>query len=389
MKRKICVITGSRAEYGLLKPLLMKLKTDRSFELQLVVTGMHLSPEFGYTVQDIFNDNFKISEQIEMLLSTDSSAGMGKSIGVGIIGFVDCYKRLQPDLILVVGDRFEIFAAVIAASAMNIPIVHFSGGDITEGSIDNQIRHAITKLSHIHFVGITTSAQRVKQMGEEPWRVHVVGEFCLDNIKSHYKMSRSKIEKELGLDLSIRPLILVTYHPVTLRPEQTRIQIKNLLEVLGLYKDSAIIFTYPNADSGGRLIISEINKFLSAHPNAKAFKSVGTKLYLNLLSCADLCVGNSSSGLVEAPSFKLPVVNIGDRQKGRLLPKNVICTNGEKQSIHEGIKKGLSIGFKKSLVGMKNPYDKGGALKNVLKVLHNLKTTPELLNKKFIEAGNK
>lgn len=389
MKRKICVITGSRAEYGLLRPLLVKLKADKSIEMQLIVTGMHLSPEFGYTVNDIVSDKFKISEQIEMLLSTDSSVGMGKSIGLGVIGFVDSYKRLNPDIILVVGDRFEIFAAVIAASSMNIPIVHFSGGDITEGAIDNQVRHAITKLSHIHFVGVSTSARRIKQMGEEPWRVHVVGEFCVDNIKNRYKISKREIEKELGIDISSRPLILVTYHPVTLQPEQTRIQIANLLEVLGQYKDFSIIFTYPNADSGGRLIISEINKFLAANTNAKAFKSVGTKLYLTLLSYADLCVGNSSSGLVEAPSFELPVLNIGNRQKGRLIPRNVICVNGEKKSIGEGIKKGLSKRFKRNLAGMKNPYDKGNAVNNVLKVLHNLKSTPELLNKIFIEEGSK
>lgn len=389
MKTKICIITGSRAEYGLLKPLLFAMNTDKSFKLQLVATGMHLSPEFGYTINDILDDGFKPAERIEMLMSTDSSAGMGKSIGVGVIGFVDCFTRLQPDLVLVVGDRFEVFSAVIAASSMNLPIAHFSGGDITEGAIDNQIRQAVTKLSHIHFVGIETSAKRVRQMGEEQWRVNVVGELCLDNIKNLDRMPRNKLERELGIKLSARPLILVTYHPVTLQPEQTHTQIANLLDVLELYKDATIILTYPNADAGGRLIISAIGKFLLANPNAKAFKSLGTKLYLNLLSCADLCVGNSSSGLVEAPSFRLPAVNIGDRQKGRLLAKNVICTTGEKQSIHEGIKKGLSREFKKSLVGMKNPYDNGGAVKNIINVLHKLRTMPELLNKKFIEVGNK
>jgi len=386
MKKKICVVTGSRADYGLLKPLMPSLQADKAFELQLVATGMHVSPEFGSTVNDIIRDGFTVSERIEMLLSTDTPAGMGKSMGLGVIGFIDCFKRLQPDLVLVVGDRFEMFAVVTAASAMNIPIAHFSGGDITEGAIDNQIRHAITKLSHIHFVGVESSAKRVKQMGEESWRVNVVGELCLDNIKNLDKLSEKQCERALGIDLFARPLIVVTYHPVTLQPEQTQIQITNLLEVLDHYRDSTILFTYPNADSGGRLIISAIDAFISAHPNAKAFKSLGTRLYLNLLSHADLCVGNSSSGLVEAPSFSLPVLNIGNRQKGRLTAKNVISVEGDKQSISTGVKKGLSKQFKDSLAGMHNPYDKGGAVKNIINVLHKIRTTSELLDKKFVEA---
>lgn len=388
MKRKICVITGSRAEYGLLKPLLFAMNKDRSFELQLVVTGMHLSPEFGYTINDILDDGFKPAERIEMLMSTDSSAGMGKSIGVGVIGFVDCFTRLQPDLVLVVGDRFEIFAAVIAASSVNLPIAHFSGGDITEGVIDNQIRHAITKLSHIHFVGVETSAKRVRQMGEEPWRINVVGELCLENIKHMDIISKDNLENKLNLNLSLHPLFLVTFHPVTLQPEQTKIQIKNLLTDLDSFKDSTIIFTYPNADAGGRFIIAAIEEFLLTHPHAKAFKSLGTKIYLNVLSYADICIGNSSSGLVEAPSFKLPTVNIGDRQKGRLLARNVICTSGEREDIAEGIKKALSEDFRKDLRNMKNPYDKGGAVKKILQVLNNLRPVTELLNKKFMEVVN-
>lgn len=385
MKTKICVVTGSRAEYGLLKPLLTALKMDRSFELHLAVTGMHLSHEFGYTVSEIIHDGFSVADRVEMLLSVDTPAGIGKSIGIGVIGFVDCYKKLQPDMILVAGDRFEIFAAVIAASVMNLPITHFSGGDITEGAIDNQIRHAITKLSHVHFVGVETSAQRVKQMGEEPWRVNVVGELCLDNVKNLIKMTKDEFEKEFGIKLSERPLIVVTYHPVTLQPEQTKIEFKNLLEVLDSYKNATIIFTYPNADSGGRFIIASIRKFLLAHPNAKAFRSLGVNLYLNLLLHANLCVGNSSSGLVEAPSFCLPVVNIGDRQTGRLLAKNVICAPGDKQSIRAAIQKALNSKFRKSLLGMKNPYEKGSAVRNTIRALNKLRPRQELLNKKFIE----
>src|SRR3990172_3318901 len=378
MKRKVCVITGSRAEYGLLKPLLAVMNNDKLLELQLVVTGMHLSPEFGYTINDILEDGFKPAERIEMLMSTDTLAGMGKSIGIGVIGFVDCFERLKPDLVLVVGDRFEIFSAVIAASSMNLPIAHFSGGDITEGAIDNQIRHAITKLSHIHFVGVETSAKRVRQMGEEPWRIKVVGELCLENIKNLDTISKKNFKNMLNINLSLQPIILVTFHPVTLQPEQTKLQITNLLAAIDSFKDSTIVFTYPNADAGGRLIIAAIEQFLLSHPHAKAFKSLGTKIYLNLLSYADLCIGNSSSGLVEAPRFKLPVVNIGDRQKGRLLAKNVICTTGEIKSISDGIKKALNNDFRKSIQNMKNPYDKSGAVKNILTVLKKLSIGPEL-----------
>jgi GDP/UDP-N,N'-diacetylbacillosamine 2-epimerase (hydrolysing) len=389
MKTKICVVTGSRAEYGLLKPLLKKLQKDRSFKVQIAATGMHLSHEFGYTVKEILKDGFAVSERVEMLLSTDTEAGMGKSIGIGVIGFVDCFKKLNPDLILVVGDRFEILAAVVAASAMNIPIAHFSGGDITEGAIDNQIRHAITKLSHVHFVGVNSSGCRVRQMGEESWRVHVVGELCLDNIKSLRKLPIGEIENKLGINLSNRPVIVVTFHPATLEPEQTKAQLSNLLETLENYGKASIIFTYPNADTGGRHIIASINKFLTKHANAKAFRSLGTELYLNLLMRADLCVGNSSSGLVEAPSFKLPAVNIGNRQKGRLLAKSVISASGDKASILAAFKKGLNPGFRKKLKAMKNPYDKGGAVRNILKALHSLRPKAILLNKKFAGANGK
>lgn len=385
MKRKMCVVTGSRAEYGLWKPLLYEMKNDKAIDLQLVVTGMHLSHEFGYTVNEIMNDGFIVTERVDTLLTTDTCTDIGKSIGIGVIGLVECFKKLHPDIVLVVGDRFEMFAAVTAATAMNLPIGHFSGGDITEGAVDNQLRHAITKLSHIHFSGNEKSAERIKQMGEEPWRIHVIGELCLDNIKNLKKMTIEELEKKLSVELSSSPLIVVTYHPVTLQPEQTKIQITNLLSVLGSCKEARIIFTYPNADAGGQFIISSIKKFLQKNSNAKAFESLGGELYLNLLSYANLCVGNSSSGLVEAPSFGLPVVNIGERQKGRLLAKNVICASGERENIELAIKKGMSGEFRKKMKNIENPYARGGAVMNALKVLHELEYGLELLNKKFVE----
>lgn len=267
MKRKICVVTGSRAEYGLLYHTLRQIEASKNLELMLVVTGTHLSPEFGYTVNEIVKDGFKIIDRIELLMSSDSQVGIGKSIGLGIIGFVDCFKRLNPDIILVLGDRFEIFAAVTAAMALNFPVAHISGGDVTEGAIDEQIRHAITKMSHIHFVSLDRHAERVRRMGEEPWRIHIVGEPGIDNIRYMHKLPITRLEKFLGFSLT-PPTLLVTFHPVTLQSKETSNQIKNLLTALDKI-DSMIIFTYPNADAGGRIIINAIEGFLKSHTNAK------------------------------------------------------------------------------------------------------------------------
>lgn len=382
MRKKICVVTGSRAEYSILYHTLKRIGESKDFELLLVVTGMHLSKEFGYTVDEIIKDGFSITERVEMLISSDSTAAIGKSIGLGIIGFVDCLKRLRPNILLIVGDRYEIFAAAVAAMAINLPIAHVSGGELTEGAIDEQIRHAITKMSHIHFVAIEENAERVKQMGEEPWRVYIVGGPWVENINNMEKISKDKLAKILGVNFS-STTILVTYHPVTLQLAETSTHIKNLLDALDEL-DAEIIFTYPNADAGGRIIISAIEQFVKAHPKAKIFKSLGSKLYLNLLSHVDLVVGNSSSGVVETQSFRLPVVNIGGRQGGRLLTENIICTSQKKDGILKGIKKGLGKEFKKDIANMKNPYDRGGVAENIVKVLTNLDFGPKLLRKKFV-----
>lgn len=384
-KKKILVVTGSRSEYGLFYNILKLIKSSKELDLLLVVTGMHLSPEFGYTVNEIIQDGFSISEQVEMVVSSDNPVGIAKSMGLGMIGFADCFKRLQPDLLLILGDRYEIFAAASAAMALNIPIAHISGGDLTEWTMDEQIRHAITKMSHLHFVAIEQHAERVRQMGEEKWRVNVVGEPCIDNINSIDKLTKGQISKILGINFN-RTTVLVTYHPVTLEVENTTVHIQNLLKALDRV-DAEVVFTYPNADSGGRVIISKIENFRKTHPNTKVFKSLGVKLYLNLLSHVDVIVGNSSSGIVEAPSFKVPAVNIGKRQQGRLFAENTICTTEETESISRGIEKALSHEFRKSLLHMKNPYDKGGAAKKIIRVLTGVEITPKLRNKKFIEDG--
>ena len=384
-RKKVCAITGSRAEYGLMRRTLIEIEHSKNLELNLIVTGAHLSKEFGYTIDEIVKDGFHIDDTVEMLLSSDSTSSIGKSLGLGIIGYVDCFKRLSPDIIFIVGDRYEIFAAATAAMVMNVPIAHASGGEITEGAIDEQIRHSITKMSHIHFTTEENNSNIIRQMGEEPWRIHTVGGLWVDDLVNLKKKSRNELQKILDVNL-ISPVILVTYHPETLSLDDTEDQINNLIGALKEI-DAEIIFTYPNADASGRIIISKINEFVMNYPNVKAYKSLGRTLYFSLLQYCDLVVGNSSSGMVETQSYKLPVVNIGNRQKGRKVTGNIIHSSGEKKSNLSSIKKGLSKEFRDSIKNMDNPYGKEGAGKEIVRILSDLSLTNKLLNKQFIFYG--
>ena len=384
-RKKVCAITGSRAEYGLMRRTLIEIEHSKNLELNLIVTGAHLSKEFGYTIDEIVKDGFHIDDTVEMLLSSDSTSSIGKSLGLGIIGYVDCFKRLSPDIIFIVGDRYEIFAAATAAMVMNVPIAHASGGEITEGAIDEQIRHSITKMSHIHFTTEENNSNIIRQMGEEPWRIHTVGGLWVDDLVNLKKKSRNELQKNLDVNL-ISPVILVTYHPETLSLDDTEDQINNLIGALKEI-DAEIIFTYPNADASGRIIISKINEFVMNYPNVKAYKSLGRTLYFSLLQYCDLVVGNSSSGMVETQSYKLPVVNIGNRQKGRKVTGNIIHSSGEKKSNLSSIKKGLSKEFRDSIKNMDNPYGKEGAGKEIVRILSDLSLTNKLLNKQFIFYG--
>lgn len=379
--KKICAVTGSRAEFGVLSHTLRQLASAPQLTFQLVVTGMHLSREFGYTMDEILDYGFQPTETVEMMLSSDTSVGMGKSIGLGVISMTDCLSRLAPDLLLVIGDRYETFAAATAAMALNIPIAHISGGEITEGAIDEQMRHAITKMSHLHFVTLEENARIVKQMGEESWRVHVVGGPWIDNIKTLEEIPKEDLSKRLGLDLG-EPTILVTFHPVTLELNETKNQIDNLLTALAKTRMQTI-FTYPNADAGGRIIIEAIKQFCAQEPKAIACQSLGSKVYLNMLRHVCLMAGNSSSGMVETQGFRLPVVNIGSRQKGRMLTDNIINCPPEADAIYNAIMTGLSPEFRDRVTKMKNPYDSGGVAKNILSVLADLPDRATLLNKKF------
>ncbi|MFI3155454.1 MAG: UDP-N-acetylglucosamine 2-epimerase [Methylococcaceae bacterium] len=385
-KRKICVVTGSRAEYGLLYWLMKEIQHDSVLKLQLIVTGMHLSPEFGLTWKQIEQDGFIIDRRVEMLLSSDTPVGISKSIGLGIIGFADALECLQPDVLVVLGDRFEIFAAVQAAMAHRIPIAHIHGGEITEGAVDDAIRHAITKMSHLHFTATERYRQRVIQLGEQPERVFNVGAPGLDNILQLKLLDKSELEAAIGFNLGKRNL-LITFHPVTLEEATATTQFKNLLKALDYFDDLHLIFTQPNADADGRAIIGMIEQYRQHFPERVAsFVSLGSLRYLSALKYMDAVVGNSSSGLIEAPAFKIGTINIGDRQKGRLCADSVIHCEPEVDAILQAFNTLFSEDFQKSLKTLENPYGQTGASVKIKELLKT-QTLEDLLKKGFYDLG--
>ena len=321
--RKICIITGTRAEYGLLYWLMKELQMDKDCEMQIIVTGMHLSPEFSLTYKEIEKDGFNISKKVEILLSSDSSVGVSKSIGLGIISFSEAFEELKPDICVVLGDRFEIFSAASAAMISRIPIAHIHGGEATEGLIDEAIRHSITKMSHLHFVSTEKYKKRVIQLGEEPKRVFNFGSPALDNINRLKLLNKKKFEESINFQLSENSF-LVTYHPVTLDNYSSKKFFNEILSALNHFKNHKIIFTMPNSDTGGRIIIDMINDYVSENNNCISFTSLGQIRYLSALKHIKIVIGNSSSGLIEVPSFKIPTINIGERQKGRVKGNSII-----------------------------------------------------------------
>lgn len=366
--KKICVVTGTRADFGLLRWVMKDINDDKDLELQIVATGMHLSPEFGFTYREIENDGFVINQRLEILLSSDSSLGVTKSIGLALIGFADVFSQLDPDLIILLGDRTEIYGASTAALVRGTPVAHLSGGEITEGAFDDAIRHSITKMSHLHFVGSQEYLERVIQLGEDPERVFLVGGLGVDSIKRMELMSRAQLETELDFKLGDKSL-LITYHPVTLDHGAAALQISELLSALDKLKDTQLIITKPNSDTEGREISRQIDEFVSTRSNAKAFASLGQLRYFSCISHVDGVVGNSSSGLSEVPSFKKGTINIGDRQLGRLKARSVIDCLPSEQSITEAIQRLYSVEFQKSLKKVSNPYDSGGGSSEIVKII--------------------
>ncbi|MBF0547104.1 MAG: UDP-N-acetylglucosamine 2-epimerase (hydrolyzing) [Candidatus Riflebacteria bacterium] len=378
-KRKICVVSGSRADYGLLYWLLKELHDSSLLEPILVVTGMHLAPEFGLTASQIEKDGFKIHSKVEMLLSSDTALGTAKSVGLGIIGFADVFSSLKPDLLLIYGDRFEILAAVQTALFLKIPVAHIAGGDVTEGAFDESIRHSITKMSQIHFPTNEEARKRIIQMGENPNLVFNVGSLGIDYINHLNFLSKDELEKQLNLKLRNKNL-LITLHPATLGQLEDQVAINDLLDALEDLGDNfGLIFTLPNADPSGRLISEKIKNFVEKKNNAWAFQSLGQHLYLNLMAKVNAVIGNSSSGLYEAPSLKIPTVNIGDRQKGRLRAESVINCYPSKPEIIEAINSALKFDCSQ----IKNPYGNGQSSKEICQILSNIKNFNTLLSKHF------
>jgi GDP/UDP-N,N'-diacetylbacillosamine 2-epimerase (hydrolysing) len=380
------VITGTRAEYGLLRPLMLKIRDETLIELRVIVTGMHLSPEFGLTYREIESDGFRIDRKVEMLLSSDTGVGVGKSVGVGVGGFVDALVGLEPDLIIVLGDRFEIFAAATASLFLKLPVLHLHGGEVTEGVLDESMRHAITKMSHVHCVAAEEYRQRVIQLGEQPSRVHCVGGLGVDAIRQIDLIDRVELETVMNFKFKFKNLI-VTFHPETLSEVAAEIQMTELLAALEELTDTGLIFTLPNADSGGRRLIAMLKAFDAKHSNAAIYSSLGHQRYLSCMSYCDGVVGNSSSGLLEAPTLRVGTINVGERQRGRLQAESIINCKAERAEIGLALRKLYSEDFQDNLTSVMNPYGDGGASARILEIIKSL-DLQEILQKSFYDISS-
>ncbi len=369
IKRKIAVVTGSRAEYGLLHWLMQEIRGDSRLQLQTIATGMHLAAEFGLTVNEIVEDGFVVDEMVESQISSDSKIGMVKSLGIGTISMADALRRLAPDIVVLLGDRYEILAAAQAAALMGIPVAHLSGGEVTEGAVDDWIRHSISKASWWHFVGSESYRRRVIQLGEDPARVHNVGDPGLDSFQRLTLLDRSALEASLGLPLRA-PFFLVTYHPATLGEEAPAIAFGKLLAALDALPQATVIMTKPNADAGGRELAALAEKWAAANAlRARCFASLGQLRYLSAMKLADVVIGNSSSGIVEAPAVKVPTVNVGPRQDGRLKADSIIDCVDSTTAIVAAIEQALSASFKakaKASISLYGDCDASGTIKDML-----------------------
>lgn len=383
--RKICVITGTRAEFGLLRPLIELIAKDKDLQLQLIATGMHLSSEFGYTLDEIIAAGFVVDKKVECLLSSDTSVGVSKTIALAISGFADALESLQPDLVVVLGDRTEILGAVIATGMANIPIAHLHGGETTEGAYDEAIRHSITKFSHLHFTSTEAYRKRVIQLGEQPNTVFNVGAIGLDAIKKLKLLSREEFENSIGLKLKKRN-VLITYHPVTLDKEAPIETFENILQALDELTDTALIFTHANSDKNGRIINKMITQYVNTHKDkAIEFKSLGQLRYLSALQFVDFVIGNSSSGMTEVPAFHIPTINIGDRQRGRICNESVINSNNSLEDIKKSITFALDKQFRETIQQQEMLYGDGTAAEKILKVIKEHTIIP--LKKSFYDIN--
>ena len=382
--RTIAAVTVGRSDVSVLLPILRTIEAAADLRLRVVVTGAHLSPKFGDTLEALDAEGFRDrAEVLHMPIDSDTPVAIGRAMGLGVVGAARLWEANRPDILLVVGDRFETFAVVVSSLPFNIPVAHVHGGEVTEGAIDDAIRHAITKLSHLHFVAAEAYRQRLLQMGEEPWRVVTSGAPALDNLRSVRLLSRWELEQMLRLPLEPAPL-LVTYHPVTRRPSEVARDVDEVLAALSDVR-RPLVFTYPNADPGHDTIMRKVWAFVRHRENARLFTNLGTQVYFSLMAYSAAMVGNSSSGIIEAPSFRLPVVNVGDRQKGRLKAANVLDVPVEAGAIRSAIDRATSPGFRSSLSGLTNPYGDGHAAEKIVAVLQRVPLDEHLLVKRFVD----
>lgn len=381
--KKICVLTATRAEYGLLRPVIKKLLKIPDFDVRIVATGAHLSPEFGLTYKEIEQDGIAIDEKIEILLSADTPTAISKSMGLAMIGFADYFSKLNPDMLIVLGDRYETLAVCCVAMNQRIPIAHLYGGETTEGAVDESIRHAITKLSYLHFTSTEVYRRRVIQLGEQPDRVFCVGAIGIENILNEELMSKAELENAIDFRLN-KPYAVVTFHPVTLEDNNSAKQFQAILEACKKHKDMKFIFSKANADANGRIINQMIDKFVNENGNTVAFTSLGMIRYLSALNYCDMAIGNSSSGLVEVPSFRIPTINIGDRQKGRMQAESVINCEPTSEGVENAINLALTDEFKSKARQADNPYGDGNTSEKIInKVKEFLKNDNIKLKKEF------
>ena len=381
MTLRIGVVTVARSDYGIYFPVLRLLQGNQEIDLRLIVAAAHLDPRFGNTIQEIEKDGFSIEARVPMAMGGDSREDVAVAIGTGVREFTSAYGRVLPDILLLLGDRYEMFAAAIAALPLRIPVAHIHGGELTFGAIDDAIRHAITKLSHIHFAATSEYAQRIRQLGEESWRVHVTGSPVIDSIVSLESIPRTELESEIGLDLS--RTLLITFHPVTLEDNNAE-NISNLLTAVSASGHS-LLFTYPNADSHSSEIIRGVRQLVDRTPDARLVPNLGHHKYHSVQKYVAAMVGNSSSGIIEAASFHLPVVNIGTRQAGRVRPANVIDVGYSKEEISRGIERAVSSDFRCSIADIPNPYGDGRAAEKIVSILKSVEIGPALLMKRFVD----
>ncbi|WP_394903145.1 UDP-N-acetylglucosamine 2-epimerase [Clostridium butyricum] len=380
--KKVCVVTATRAEYGLLKPLIKRIDYDNELKLQLVVTGMHLVHEYGYTYNHILKDDFKITEKVEILLNSDTPVAISKSMGLAMISFSEVFERIKPDMVIVLGDRYEIFAVASAAMIANIPIAHIHGGEVTEGAIDEAIRHSITKMSYIHFTSTEEYRKRVIQLGENPRRVFNTGALGAEVIKNMKFMDKSTLEEEIGMKFD-NNVALLTFHPVTLEGNSVEAQFREVLDAVDEFDNLNIIFTKANSDTNGHIINELIDKYVSLNPDKSiAFAAMGQLKYLSAMKYCSFVIGNSSSGIFETPIMKKPTINIGDRQKGRIQTESIINCNPKREEIVKSIKLALSSEFNENIAESVSPYGNGNVSEEIVREIKNMLLKKEISLKK-------